>query len=74
MNCVLPTVYCRQCSQELTSTTTRRQLDFVVRETKMNTLVIDIGGTNVKLWKTGEPEKTKSHPASDSHRKCSSSR
>jgi polyphosphate glucokinase len=25
----------------------------------MNTLVIDIGGTNVKLWRTGEPEKIK---------------
>jgi predicted NBD/HSP70 family sugar kinase len=25
----------------------------------MNTLVIDIGGTNVKLWRTGEPQKLK---------------
>ncbi len=25
----------------------------------MNTLVVDIGGTNVKLWRTGEPEKIK---------------
>jgi polyphosphate glucokinase len=25
----------------------------------MNTLVIDIGGTNVKLWRTGEPDKIK---------------
>ena len=25
----------------------------------MNTLVIDIGGTHVKLWKTEEAEKTK---------------
>src|SRR5688572_13165744 len=25
----------------------------------MNTLVIDIGGSNVKLWRTGEPEKIK---------------
>jgi predicted NBD/HSP70 family sugar kinase len=25
----------------------------------MNTLVIDIGGSNVKLWRTGEPEKVK---------------
>jgi predicted NBD/HSP70 family sugar kinase len=25
----------------------------------MNTLVIDIGGTSVKLWRTGEPEKIK---------------
>ena len=25
----------------------------------MNTLVIDIGGTNVKLWKTGESDKVK---------------
>lgn len=25
----------------------------------MNTLVIDIGGSNVKLWRTGEPEKFK---------------
>src|SRR5687767_3554573 len=25
----------------------------------MNTLVIDIGGTNVKIWKTEEAEKTK---------------
>src|SRR5690348_6713118 len=25
----------------------------------MNTLVVDIGGTNVKLWRTGEAEKIK---------------
>jgi polyphosphate glucokinase len=25
----------------------------------MNTLVIDIGGTNIKLWKTGESDKVK---------------
>ena len=25
----------------------------------MNILVIDIGGTNVKLWKTGEADKEK---------------
>jgi predicted NBD/HSP70 family sugar kinase len=31
----------------------------------MNTLVIDIGGTNVKLWRTGERDKIKFESGSD---------
>jgi predicted NBD/HSP70 family sugar kinase len=31
----------------------------------MNTLVIDIGGSNVKLWRTGEPEKVKIESGKD---------
>ncbi len=31
----------------------------------MNTLVIDIGGSNVKLWRTGESEKAKFESGKD---------
>ena len=34
----------------------------------MNILVIDIGGTNVKIWTTGETDKEKSPPAKISRR------